>query len=116
MSAYQELIEALSDIVYYYDRHYAANAERRGFSETQQKALDQFWANSFPKVRKAADSGAFLFSDSVNSSLEQFIDCNTRRHNSYDEYLDENWYQAQKCLEEVVLSSKVDLKVKGPWL
>ena len=61
VTAYQNAIEALSDIVYYYGEHYDAEITRRDLSEERSKHLSATWEQSFPKVRKYADSGAFLF-------------------------------------------------------
>jgi hypothetical protein len=53
--AYQGVIEALSDIVYYYDRHYTAAIEYTEMSEEFKKKLSDYWDEAFPRVRKASD-------------------------------------------------------------
>lgn len=110
VSAYQGAIEALSDIVYYYDKHYDAEIESRELPAEFKKKISDFWNASFPKVRRLADSGAFLFSDRANAALRDFV----REDNepSYFEHLDNNLSKSKKCLAELVACSKVDLRLK----
>jgi uncharacterized UPF0160 family protein len=110
VSAYQNAIEALSDLVYYYDRHYSAEIEYRALSEEHRKKLDAYWEQSFPKIRKYADSGAFLFSDEANSALRELMTDDNEQ--TYFEHLDNNLAKARKCLKRLVECSKVDLKLK----
>lgn len=110
VTAYQSVIEALSDLVYYYDKHYNAAIEYRDLSEELEKKLSDYWEQSFPRARKAADSGAFLFSDKANAALREFMqDENT---DWYIEHLDITLSKAKKCLTTLVECSKVDLKLK----
>jgi len=110
VAAYQNAIEALSDLVYYYDRNFKALIESRELSPESQKGLDQFWDQAFPKIRKFADSGAFLFSDEANSALREFME--DERVESYFDHLDTKLDKAHKCLSRLVACSKVDLKLK----
>ena len=114
VSAYQNAIEALSDLVYYYDKHYNAAINYREMPPEFEKNLDAYWERSFPQVRKFADSGAFLFSEEANEALREF----TKRDDaqSYIEHLDTNLAKANKCLVRLVECSKVDLKLKLSWL
>lgn len=116
VSANQALIESLSDLVHYYDKHYSAEIEHREISEEYEKKLGVFWEEAYPKVRKAADTGAFLFSLEVNQALEALIESGKVRHTTYFDDLDSGLYEARKCLKIVVASSKKDLKIKSPWL
>lgn len=110
VSAYQNAIEALSDLVYYYDKHFNAEIEYRELSEEFKQKLDPYWEQSFPKVRKFADSGAFLFSEEANAALRELMKDDDEQ--SYVEYLDNNLAKARKCLTQLVECSKVDLKLK----
>jgi len=116
VSAYQALIESLSDLVHYYDKHYSAEIENREINEEYEKKLGLFWEEAYPKVRKAADTGAFLFSPEVNQALESLIKNGRVRYTTYFEDLDNSLAEAKKCLAIVVASSKRDLKIKSPWL
>lgn len=110
VDAYQAAIEALSDIVYYFDRHYNAEIEYRELSDDFKKKIGDFWDESYPKVRRLADSGAFLFSDRANAALKEFMQDDDEP--SYIEHLDNNLDKSRKCLAELVACSKVDLQLK----
>lgn len=110
VTAYQNAIEALSDLVYYYDKHFNALIEYRELSDEFKEKLDIYWEQSFPKVRKFADSGAFLFSEEANAALRELMKDDDEQ--SYVEHLDNNLAKARKCLSKLVACSKVDLKLK----
>ena len=108
--AYQNVIEALSDLVYYYDKHFSAEIEYRDLPEKFKQELDAYWEQSFPKVRKSADSGAFLFSEEANTALRELM--KDDREQFYIEHLENNLTKARKCLSRLVECSKNDLKLK----
>lgn len=110
IAAYQNAIEALSDLVYYYAKHLNAEIERQELSKEFTERLDIFWEQSFPKIRKYADSGAFLFSEEANTALREFIAADDKR--SYVEHLNINLKNARTCLNRLVECSKIDLKLK----
>ena len=110
VGAYQAAIEALSDIVYYFDRHYNAEIEYRELPDEFKKRIEDFWNQSYPKVRRLADSGAFLFSDKANVALQEFMRDDDEP--SYVEHLDNNLAKSKKCLAALVACSKEDLKLK----
>lgn len=114
VAAYQNAIEALSDMVYYYEKHYTALIEHRELPEQFQEGLEKHWALAYPKIRKFADSGAFLFSVEVNTALQDFM--KNEHEDSYFEHLDSKLYKATKCLARLVECSKADLKLKPSWL
>lgn len=116
VAAYQEVIAALSDLVHYYSYHYNYHIERRDINDDQEKLLRNFWDEAYPKVRRAADAGAFIFSSKVNEELMEYINVNNERPEFYFEYLESNLYSSKKCLKEIVSSSKYDLKTKWWWL
>lgn len=114
VAAYQNAIEALSDLVYYYDKHFSAEIEYRELPEDFKKKLDAFWEESFPKVRKFADSGAFLFSERANAALRELMKDDDEA--SYIEHLDNNLAKAKRCLSELIECSKTDLKLKTGFI
>ena len=116
VEAYQSLIEALSDLNHYYDKQYTAEIERRELSEESEKELTRIWNDSYHKVRKAADSGAFLFSNDVNKELNKFMNLKNESHNTYFEFLDSYSAATERCLKAVVSLASTDLKIKGTWL
>ncbi|KER81304.1 hypothetical protein [Xanthomonas arboricola] len=110
VSAYQGAIEALSDIVYYFEKHYNAEVEYRELTEEFKEKISEFWNTSYPKVRRLADSGAFLFSDRANAALKEFMRDDDEQ--TYIEHLDNNLAKSKKCLKELVACSKIDLRLK----
>jgi len=110
VSAYQNAIEALSDLVYYYDKHYKAVIEYRELSKEATEKLDTYWEQSFPRIRKFADSGAFLFSEEANAALRELMTDDDEQ--TYVDHLDNNLAKARKCLNRLVQCSKVDLQLK----
>lgn len=107
--AYQNAIEALSDLAYYYDKHMQAEMESRELPTEFAAKLALFQDQAFPKVRKYADSGAFLFSDRANAALRKFVEDDDAQ--SYFEHLDANLFKAKTCLKELVECCKEDLKL-----
>jgi hypothetical protein len=116
VGAYQSAIESLSDLIYYYDRHYSAEIEQRKLPEESKKKLNEYWESGFHKIRKSADSGAFLFSPGANAALGEFMNLNDEQDDSYFEYLDRRLAGAKKCLVTLVECSKTDLKLKPSLL
>jgi len=105
------VIEALSDIVYYFDTKYNAEIESRELSAESEKILSDYWDVASKKIRKMADCGAFLFSNEANDALAIFISECKKTHNSYFEQLDSDLFEANKCLTSLVSLSKIDLKL-----
>lgn len=112
VEAYKSVIESLSDINYYYNVLYKAKIESRNLSKEYEEELSKFQDDSYHKIRKAADTGSFLFSESAKKALKEFIDLNKE---DYFLYLDSYSAGAEKCLKRVVLSSNKDLRVKDSW-
>ena len=59
-----------------------------------------FWEQAYPKIRKFADSGAFLFSDEANLALREFMQEDDS--DDYVEHLDTKLARANKCLLQLV--------------
>lgn len=116
VSAYQSVIESLSDLVYYFDKKYTAEIENRELNEEFESELSKVWDESFHKVRKAADGGVFLFSQDVNDALQSFMKLRNDDHHTYFEYLDANLFAANNCLKSVVKSANTDLRLSKTWL
>ncbi|NOY66930.1 MAG: hypothetical protein GXP13_05930 [Gammaproteobacteria bacterium] len=116
VAAYQSVIEALSDLTHYYGTKYKAEIEHRELSDKYEAELGKFWDDSYHKVRKAADSGVFLFSEEVNRALKEFIDLKNEDHQTSFEHLDSYSAVAEKCLKTVVAFANKDLRVKDTWL
>ena len=110
--SYQSVIEALSDLVYYYEKKYKAEIEQYELSDVEKKELNKSWNESYHKVRNASDTGVFFFSKKVNEALKEFIELKNHEHFAYFEYLDSHLAVADKCLKTVVSIANRDLRVK----
>jgi len=114
VGAYQAAIEALSDLYYYFDKHYNAEIEYRELSDEFKKKISEFWDHAHPKVRRLADSGAFLFSDRANAALKDFM--REENEDFYMDMLENGLAKSKRCLDELVACSKEDLRLKESWL
>jgi hypothetical protein len=112
VASYQEVISALSDLYYYFSQHLQIEEHARDVPEETMKEIDRFFDDSYHKVRKAADAGAFLFSTEADAALKKFIKDDTHYDSSWD-YLYCNCAQVKTCLDVLVACSKVDLRLKG---
>ncbi len=113
--AYQNAIEALSDIVYYYDTHWKS-WDSNSLSDEQKKLLNEMISEARPKIRKLADTGSFLFSEDANNALRTFIDFKVGEVFDPDDYYGPLRAEAKQCLDELVSLSKKDLRVRNVWL
>jgi len=116
VDAYAKLLEALSDVTHYYSRHFDAHICQRDLNEEYEKKLRDAWDQGFPRVRRAADTGAFIYSLAVNKVLSEFLAVNEEDHGDYSMYLDQNMSAARKCLCTVVECSKRDLEMRWWWV
>lgn len=112
VSAYKEVISALSDLYYYFKRHLTIEETGRELTEERKNELQRFWDDGYHKVRKAADAGAFLFSTEAETALKTFIKGENEHYDTYFEYLDGRCMDARKCLDALVSCSKTDLRLK----
>ena len=112
VAAYQSAIESLSDLIYYYERQCGAEIQGSEMTEEFKKKLNDFWESGFHKIRKSADSGAFLFSVEANAALSEFVNLWEDPNDSYFEPLNNHLACAKECLAKLVEHSKIDLKLK----
>ena len=115
VAAYQNAIEALSDIVHYYDTHWKT-WDSNTLTDEQKQLLNVMISEARPKIRKLSDTGSFLFSDEANTALRTFIDFKVGEIYDPDDYYGPLQIEASKCLKELVLLSKKDLRVRNVWL
>lgn len=62
-------------------------------------------------MRKAADSGAFLFSTEANTALALLLTEWDTEHPAYQDRLDSMQFEAKQCLKRMVDVSKKDLSL-----
>lgn len=111
VAAYQSAIESLSDLAYFYREHFIAEISGLAMPQEKQEELAASWNESLHKVRRLADSGAFLFSERADIALRKFV-ARAYAHSTFDQ-LNANIDHAETCLRELVERSKIDLKLKG---
>jgi hypothetical protein len=119
VSTYQEAIEALSDLSYFYERNFNSEIGIINLSDENRQKLESYWEPAFRKVRKLADSGSFLFSEKVNLSLIEFISAENEKSYTYFEHLINRSESSKKCLVELIACAKDDLRIRKPifyWL
>ena len=113
VSAYQSVIDALSDLSYAYGVRFQAEIENRDLSNERSAELELMIAEAYTRVRKAADSGAFLFSPEANAALDRVrVEWNAN-YEMYVEAMDGMQHAASQCLKRIVELSKHDLQLKG---
>lgn len=112
VAAYQNVIEALSDLAYVYNsrlNHQYQGVEPDREAEQRLSSLAQ---EAFNKVRKAADAGAFLFSAEANAILDAFQKELDQDYQTYFEHLDGLAAVSKTCLTKLVAITRKDLSVK----
>ena len=97
---------------HYFDTYYDAETAHLNLPDKKKEELSETWKNGFSKIRKAADSGGFLFSDEAEKALKDFVESMRTRQDSYFEHLDNGYVEVKKCLKRLVDCSKTDLKLK----
>jgi hypothetical protein len=111
VAAYKALIEALSDLVYYDDAHFTAELYRREISPERSAELNLLWRSASAAVRKAADAGAFIFSEDVHTALAEYRRDRDDPSDSYFDSLEKDLIAARACLRQVVAASRGDLSL-----
>jgi hypothetical protein len=111
--AYVHVIEALSDMLDYYNKLIRAALTGKDLSEGREKELDELFQASHVHVRRATDSGAFLFSTRAAEALAELNRYKPERDASYSDYLGESFTAVKTCLDTVVDCSKEDLAVSA---
>ncbi len=74
MAAYSELIEALAAIERYHNAVHDAALGDRDLTAEKEKALVKPYNDGYLVVRRAALTGAFLFSSEVSAALAVYLD------------------------------------------
>ena len=113
VAAYQAVIEALSDMYHSYDSFLTAEIRQNEIPPERKGELDKLLSDGYARVRKAADTGSFLFSKDAAVALEAYRKSRDRDHDSYVEYLDDGCAEVKKCLNALVECSKKDLQLQS---
>ncbi|WP_149499227.1 hypothetical protein [Roseiconus lacunae] len=116
VAAYQELIHALSDLLHTADTYLEAHYDQQDLTSEAKQRISRIRSEQYPKIRRAADSGAFLFSHTVCESLKKFMTQEDDEKYSSIINLENEYGRAKACLEAVVTASKKDLSTRWWWL
>jgi hypothetical protein len=108
------IIEALSDLVYYYQEISAAEYGEIELSEPKRLEIDEYWRRGNLAVRKATNVGSFLISAEAEEALKQYWRPPAEKHdpNDWIRELDHKFRAADICLKELVECAKRDLGVE----
>lgn len=117
VDAYKSAIEALSDLNHYYDIEWerATSIHNGDLSNEESEELESLCRKGYNKIRKSADSGAFLFSSNAEYALREFLKIKEHDFDSIYDYLQSSSFQAKNSLESLVECSKKDLCLKNAW-
>lgn len=113
IQAYNEVIEALSELLQYYDTYFNTLTRKEKLTTEQRNELLDIRKNGFLKVRKAADAGAFLFSPEVEEALNQLVSRLEVDYFTLYDQVNEGWLSTRECLNIIVGCSKIDLQLKS---
>ena len=115
--AYAQVINALSDLVYYFEQTYYSELEARELSEASKAEINRHWQRGFIQLKKASNIGAFMISNEAEEALKQFREDATEGHDQGDWFwhLENNHSKAKKCLKQMISCAKVDLQVQRKW-
>lgn len=115
--AYTRIIEALADMVNYYQQIGDAEVRGRELPEERRQEIDEHWKQGYREVVKATNIGAFLISSEAEASLRRFREGPKEKPHPDDwfQQLDNSYAGAKQCLKELVACAKEDLRVSR-WL
>ena len=116
--AYIAITDALYDIIDYYDLVTDEELYGRELSTERKKEIELRRREAHSKVRKAALSGQLLISKEARTVLEHYLkepNDIAKQVNisiSWFEYADATLSLAKRCLDEISVIAKKDLKVE----
>jgi len=113
--AYTRIIDALSDLVYYYQKTYEAEIEGINLSEPRRQEIHEYWKRGNIEVRKATNIGAFLISSEAENALKQYWKQPEEKHDPGDWtwQLDHDYTVAETCLKQLVNCARRDLGLEN---
>jgi len=116
IQAYKEVIEALSELLQYFDTYLNATVAKEKLTEDQKNELLDIRKNGFQRVRRAADAGAFMFSTEVEDALNELVSESNISYLTFYDQIYEGWASTRKCLDVLVKCSKNDLQLKSTFI
>jgi hypothetical protein len=114
VEAYVRIIDAFSDLVYYYQQIYDAELEARELTETRKAEIEDLWRKGIHLIKKASNMGAFLISTEAENALRCYWDEPKEKidPNDWFGHLTYEYDNAEKTLNQLVICAKKDLQVE----
>lgn len=109
--AYQTIIEALSDLVYYHETHLRAAEIRQELSDARSTELREHWRRGHVAVQRAAAVGAFLISQDAETALRAISEGTKSVHpNDWYGMIEADYVVTRDALRVIVAAAKADLQ------
>jgi hypothetical protein len=110
--AYADIIEALADLVYYYEEHYDAMLGHQRMSDEFKDRAQEHWKRGYTAIKKATAVGAFLISAEAETALRTMWKEMEKGVPPGDFFIliESEYAAARDCLKTVVEAAKADLK------
>ncbi len=111
VQAYADIIEALADLVYYYEEHYDAELEHQEMSDAHKNQVTEHWKRGYAAVKKATAVGAFLISSDAEAALQtMWREKGKGVHpNDFFGLVQSDYVAGRHCLKAIVEAAKIDL-------
>ena len=111
--AYTSIIDALSDLVNYYDVFYDETLGIKQISDERRKEMNEISKKGHSLLKKATSIGAFVISKDAELALKQYWQESEEKHDPNDWLweIEYDYAKAKTALEELVKCAKKDLKV-----
>jgi hypothetical protein len=111
--AYTSIIDALSDLVSYYDAVYDEALGIRKISDQRRKEMNDISKERHAALRKVTNIGAFVISKDAELVLKQYWQEPKEKHDPNDWMweIENDYAKAKTALEELVKCAKKDLSV-----
>lgn len=109
--AYIRLVEALSDLVEYYEHHYRQRTEGEAPYIGLPEEIHERWKQGKRQVAKATNMGAFLISAAAHAALRDFQAEPNIHPEDIDGLIEHDYDAAKKCIDQIVLAARQDLAV-----
>jgi hypothetical protein len=114
LDAYIRIIEALYQLINYYDLTFSDFAGEIKLSEERKADLEKTFSFYNNEIKKAAKIGAFMISEHADKSLKDYFK-NKREDENQDwwEKFNTAYTAADDCLKEMTICAKLDLKIQN---
>jgi len=111
--AYEDIIQALSDLVQYYRTLSEAEIGERSLSKESRKEINEHSRQGFNTIRKATDIGAFIISPEALRILQDYWKEGKNKPDPQDWYgiFEYNFEKASNTLDKLTVFARKDLRV-----